>query len=560
MENFSLNLPYTVKTIRSEEINSNFSIVLLTKNNEEDLPKLLQTLEEYKNNEGEVVILDLGSNDNTINIATEWGCKVENGLSFTRTIDEEMTSLINERFCKDPIGIVKEGDVYTDFSGARNYASTLASNDMILMLDPKSMLLVFNFGEIKNQLKAYNRLLFTSHHKKDGICEFYNRTQFKWKNLICEKLFLNQGEERQGQIPYNDLRVHFFDSDNKENLAELAVNSFLETDEKIARNFAKELHKKELFNSAIELFNLHIKLSESKIDKSDSFVCIGDCFGEIGKTEESLIFYNKAYLEYSGWRTPLYKLGEYFYLNNEWDKCIFYLEGCLNIEKPEDIEENPFIYKDGPYSMLYVAYWWFGDIKKGKYYFDKALEIDPYNPIYLSETEYHYEYKGNNIVGFLSFQETQELYKLGKKYNSIIEIYPENTRGTHALLAGSDGLITVVTDIYKDQFSENLENPGNLRIISSSELQEIQDEMFDVMIINFENYPENIIRDRLFNWEFKAKKLIYGYGYKSTKKVIDEYLEISGAIGENMWYKEISQFEKVVIYTRKKSSKIFRHE
>jgi hypothetical protein len=202
--------------------------------------------------------------------------------------------------------------------------------------------------------------------------------------------------------------------------------------------------------------------------------------------------------------------------------------------------------------MLYVAYWWIGDKKKGKYHFDKALEYNPYNSVYLNETKFHYEYLGTDIIGNLSFKETQYLYNESKKYNSVLEIGCDRGRGSHALLNGCNGFVSIVTkNSQNTEFFNNVEIFGNVKLIKmTSEEAEIGigNEMFDMIFINGKN-PDEIKKDIIL-WEKHAKHLICGNDYLKNKKIIDEIFEISG-IEDDIWFKHISQFQKSIIYTKK---------
>ena len=54
-----------------------FSFCLIAKNEGKTLPRLLKSLEAFKAAGGEVCLLDTGSTDDTVKIAREWGCVVE---------------------------------------------------------------------------------------------------------------------------------------------------------------------------------------------------------------------------------------------------------------------------------------------------------------------------------------------------------------------------------------------------------------------------------------------------------------------------------------------------
>lgn len=585
----SFNLPYSVKSINSiepieavvgevkEEIKEevkevkeeqkieikeelkikddpNFSIVFITKNNENSIENLLKKLEDFKDNGGDISILDLGSTDNTIKIATALGAKIENGSNFFRTVDNDMSNVINQKFKKDQENIINDGDIYIDYSAARDYAATLSNNDNILMIDASSYFVEFNYKLIKEQItgREYDRLIFTSHNKNSNVAEFYNRRKYKWNGIVNEKLVANQQPEKTLNVSESSIRIQFLDTkENSEYYVGLAVNCFLFPTEEHLKIFGKKLYEKKLLSSAIDLFYKSLSTSQNNIEKAQILDNLGDCLFAIQRKDEAIDCYNKSFKELS-WRTPIYKLGQYYFQSANWQKCIYYLELCLLINRPDGVKEDEFYYADGPYSMLYVAYWWNGDPKKGKFHFDKALEINPYNPIYLNETKYHYEYEGNTIQGFLTFQETQHLYKEAKKHKTILEIFPENGRGTHSLLNGTDGLVTVLLKsfINVNEFVKSLDNPGNLRIVMEDEFEIIKNEKFDMSVINFRDQNSDDIKRLLFNWEYSGNKILIGYDYNNTKEDINANIEISGTL-DNMWYRKVNQFEKIVIYKRK---------
>jgi tetratricopeptide (TPR) repeat protein len=576
-EILTFDLPYKVKMIeRKNNYNTmlNFSIILLTKNDEQKLTTLLNSLIEFRDRGGEVCILDIGSTDNTINIAKEWGCIVEDGSSFSRVIDDDMALILNEKFSKDDIDIddhpnnfhLKNGDTYFDYSGARNYAATLSSNDIIFMISTDANLTFFNISEIENIINdGHDGILFTYYHnKKNNVWKIYNRKKFTWCNVLYEVLNITDENIKIITVAEDCLRL----DSNEEvenidyNLAGLAVNCFLDMgNDNLSYIFARTLLKNNFLGSAYNEFQRHLTICNNNVKRSESLVMIGDYLIKIGRDEEGINHYQRAYLECDTIRLPLYRLGKHYYFTGDRNKCIFYLEGCLNIPKTEnssDIDDdNFFMYNDGPYSMLYVSYWWNDDRKKGKYYFDKAIALNPYFKLYIDESIYHYEYKISDIRGYLTFQDVQYLYSESKKVKTILEVYPENGRGTHALLAGCDGLITVITKNDEKEFSNVLENPGNLRIINMSsgnaiELLEFENEKFDMVILH--NYHE-IINDYnphlgISTFEKFSKKLICGSNYNENKNLIDGTFEITGK-KDNIWYKNIESFEKTTIYIKK---------
>ena len=71
-----------------------FSVCLISKNESKTLPRLMGSLKEFQEREGEVVILDTGSTDGTPDLARSLGCKViEVGPKYVIEIDEAQVAL-----------------------------------------------------------------------------------------------------------------------------------------------------------------------------------------------------------------------------------------------------------------------------------------------------------------------------------------------------------------------------------------------------------------------------------------------------------------------------------
>ena len=569
-----LELPYKVKIVPkiNETRMINFSILALTENNSKNIDNFLTSLTEFKEKGGEIIILDMSSTDDTVEKATNFGCRVENISNFYRTIDSEMATFINEKFNSDEKDIVKDGDTYFDYIGAKNYASTLTENDMILMVDVNSVFNILNIEYIEDMIdQKYDYFIISNDAKynirKHNSIEIYNKTKFNWIKTTKDTL---QSISEYGyiQIHENIISITFKDLDDKEttNLCELSIECFLnEGDENLIQEFAKKLLEKDYQNSAYNLFNNHINMTKSNEKKCESLCLLGDFFYNTNRVEDAIQYYHKAYDVSDKLRYPLYKLGLTYYLKNNWKRCILYLEGCLNIDRIPDSIDTDFMHMDGPYSMLYVAYWWIGNKSKGKYYFDKAIKLNPYNQLYIDESVYHYEYKTNNIRDNLnlSFQNLQFLYNKSKTSNKILEICPSSSRSTHALINGCDNIITIIFDnvdqVFIDNYLKELDYPGNLRIINKSVIDSIIEleengENFDFIIMH--NYGPIIDYNQVWFssiWEKIATKLVCGSNYSQHKETLDYLFEITGT-NDDIWYKEYSSFERTITYKRKKNN------
>jgi tetratricopeptide (TPR) repeat protein len=465
-----------------------------------------------------------------------------------------MVNIINEKFDN----IINNTDKYFDYSSLKNYAASIVSNDMLLILNANVNLIDFNIYDIQNCIDAGYDIINFETQNSNIINSIYNRQKFNWENIVYEKLIKTTQEETRDfliqSLKIISINNKYFTDNDREILVGLVVSCFLNpTDKYMNQKFLYELISKKYTKLTLKELDRQLNIYDD-IEKCKLLVNYGDIL--LNENDDlSIEYYHKAYLKCSTLRLPLYKLGQYYYNKKIWDRCIFYLEGCLNIPKTDDISDDDFMYKDGPYSMLYVAWWWNGDIKKGKYYFDKAIEINPYNNLYIEESIFHYKYKGNNIEGNETFQQLQFLYNEGAKYNTILEVYPE-ARSTQALLSSTNNIVSVIRKSESDCYIRTLDNPGNLKIYYTIEdtinYFEKENIKFDMIILH--NYNDIIQNYNEFwfirIWEKFANRLLCGFDYNKNKKMIDDTFEISG-VTEDIWYKNISSFEKTTIYKKK---------
>ena len=136
-----------------------FSIVLIAKNEEKTIPKLISSLCEFKKRKGEIILVDTGSTDSTVKIAKQLGCNViEVGERFVTNIDEELGKKINQKFIvnEDPL-IIKESIKIFNYSDARNFAASLASNDFVAMPDCDEEYTKLDIDEINKKIEEGTR-------------------------------------------------------------------------------------------------------------------------------------------------------------------------------------------------------------------------------------------------------------------------------------------------------------------------------------------------------------------------------------------------------------------
>ena len=80
-----------------------FSIVVVARDEAIALPQLCYQLEDFIEREGELLVTDTGSTDDTVAIAKHRGCRVELvGERYAALLTPEQAAAITERFARNP--------------------------------------------------------------------------------------------------------------------------------------------------------------------------------------------------------------------------------------------------------------------------------------------------------------------------------------------------------------------------------------------------------------------------------------------------------------------------
>jgi glycosyltransferase involved in cell wall biosynthesis len=211
-----------------------FSICLIVKNEEKTLPRLLDSLKEFRERGGEICILDTGSTDDTMRIATDYGCKVEGvGDEFVFTIDKKLSDEINNRFVLDEELVVMPGDKFFNFGAARNRAASMATNDIVSMPDADEVYTALYIDYIDQQIdEGYEQFEFNfvyAHNQFGGEaikfvqCKMYDRRKLKWTGIIHEML---QGEAKRTFLPEDRFKIEHWQNEQSKRTSYLKGLSY----------------------------------------------------------------------------------------------------------------------------------------------------------------------------------------------------------------------------------------------------------------------------------------------------------------------------------------------
>lgn len=387
-----------------------FTVCLIAKNEEKTLPHLLESLKEFQERRGEVLLLDTNSTDNTVQVAKDLGCKVfEVKNKFLFTLDTRTAEAINRKFVVSPEPqIVKAGDKVFDYASARNYIASLSETNMIAMPDCDEVYTKLDIDTLDQHIisgKEQFEYNFVFSHDDEGKpviqfihSKFYNRKKLEWRGIIHECLFsLNKRnpEINRQYLDESTIKLEHWQNEKTNRnhyLTGLALDCFKDADnDRNAHYFGRELMYKNHFLSAIAQLKRHIEMNRWPTEMAQSMIFIGDCYSYLGNTGEMIASYAKAFDMEPNRREPFMKLAEYYYRKNCPFQAMIYTEAALKIRGTSYYANFQPYYEYIPHEILYWAYYWLGDTEKSKEHLEMALQYQPNNQKYWDDLQFFYK-------------------------------------------------------------------------------------------------------------------------------------------------------------------------
>lgn len=388
-----------------------FTVALIAKNEEKTLPRLLGSLASFKERGGEVILVDTGSTDNTVEVAKRLGCQVtEVGERFIRTINEKEARYINEDYTDvDEADIVVAGDILFDYSSARNFAASLASNDMVAMPDCDEEYTTLDIDKLNEMIEAgaeqFEYQFVFSHDDEGGELikffhsKFYDRRKMRWVGIIHEVL---SGEAKRETLEENVVKLEHWQNQETNRghyLKGLALSVY--EDPQNDRNLhylGRELIYAGRLKSAIKVLERHVALDKWPAEKSQSQIHIGDAHMMLGDPQKAVHSYIEAFNTHPLRREPMMKIAEYYYQNRMADHTIAYLAAAMQIKGDQYYANFQPYYENIPHEWMYWALWQKDEYLASKQHFDLCLAFQPFNPKYLHDFRFYYELPKLSVV------------------------------------------------------------------------------------------------------------------------------------------------------------------
>ena len=345
-------------------------LCMIVKNEQEILDRCLIST---SNIFDEIIIVDTGSSDNTVNIAKNYTDKIYH----FNWID--------------------------DFSKARNYAFDLSTTDYIMWLDADDVLPEDTKEELiklKNKLDSdiniymlkYN-ISFDSMNKptfsyyRERIIK--NNKLNKWTDRVHEYIPLT------GNLSYTDIAINHISNKTIKSFRNIDIYEDMKKKKEIfsSRNlyyYARELYEHEKYTESIKTFNELLKQKDVWIeDVIDSCILLSHCYYFIGDIEMQLEYLLKTFSYTIPRKKVCCLIGNWFFNNNKYNEAIFWYETSLIIKDSKNygFYESDYEYFI-PYLNLSVTYFKIGDKINAKKYHELSKKIKPNNELILTNENY----------------------------------------------------------------------------------------------------------------------------------------------------------------------------
>ena len=349
---------------------ASISLCMIVKNEEKVLDRCLKSI--YKACD-EIIIVDTGSTDSTIDIAKKYTNKIY------------------------------QFEWVDDFSKARNYSFSKATKDYILWLDADDVVSSANLKKIIDlkdkidfsvDIYMFKYDILFDERGKSTYSYFRERllkrsVGYIWKDPVHECI------ELTGSVEKIDIAINHKKSVQKYSNRNLLIYEKLLTNNKLTPRqqfyYARELYYNSKINKAIKEFKNFLKSDGAWVEnKISASIDLANCF----ILKKDYLSALNCLIETFKFSTPraevLCLIGKIYQFQNNYYEAIIWYKLARNLDV--DLTTNGFYNLDSngfiPCIELCVCYYRIGDIVSAKYYNKLAGKFKPNNSSYLHNKEF----------------------------------------------------------------------------------------------------------------------------------------------------------------------------
>ena len=314
------------------------SVAIITKNEERVIGRLLKSLKGIS----DIVVVDTGSQDHTVEIAKAAGCRVfEEGDRFKVKATEEDVKKYKELFGIDPT--FEAGKGYFHFANARNFAMNQCKNDFVLNMDADEVI-DWDLNKVKEAIVNEDQLTyrFCFQHRPDGTpglefshCKMWRKSKIEWVGFIHEIHAPIKGQTPKPPKYCDFIYNHHWQEPKAErgNYMPGLELSLLENplNDRNLYYTAREYFYLGKFETAIKMFENALKVMWWKPERGQAYIFKSQCHERLKQDDEALKCLHLSLYECNTRREPFFALGEYYANRNLNDQAVSYWLAALGV-------------------------------------------------------------------------------------------------------------------------------------------------------------------------------------------------------------------------------------
>lgn len=346
------------------------SVCMIVKDEEDVLETALESIKDIAD---EIIIVDTGSTDQTKDIAKKY-----------------TDHIYDFQWCDD-------------FSKARNYSFSQATQDYCMWLDADDILLEKDqkdLLELKNTLPSKTSVVMMKYNvdfDNDGnpLLTYYRERLLRRQDQFTWEGFVHEAITPHGEIIYSDITVTHWKrknhTDRNLNIYQKKMNEYIVFSPREMFYYARELYYHEYYDQAIEMFKKFLETKKGwKENNISACLFLGYCYHYQKDQQKAIDWLLKSFYYDIPRAEICCVLAQYFYECACYEQAIYWNKIALTCQRQDQSGAfiSPDCYDYIPYMQLCVCYDALGNHEKAHYYNEMAGECKPNNPSYLYNKQY----------------------------------------------------------------------------------------------------------------------------------------------------------------------------
>ena len=347
------------------------SLCMIVKNEEKHIARCLDSVAELVD---EIIIIDTGSTDRTVEIVSNYTSKV-----YTYPWED-------------------------DFSKARNYSFSKASMDYCMWMDADDILEETErdkFLQLKQSLASDIDIVMMKYNTSfdEAGKPSFSYFRERWIRNCAEYCWIGAVHEvipPKGRIIYSDVAVCHKkmgagDPDRNLKIYQKMIADGKPLEPRQQYYYGRELYYHKQYKEAVSVLEEFLLSAEGWIENKIEAcsICV-NCYNQLGQEESALLSLLRS-MSFDLPRAELCcEIGKYFLEHGNYHNAIYWYETALNTPKNE--YSGGFVLPDCydyiPLLQLCVCYDKLGDRQKAKEYNERAGACKPYSQAYLYNKRY----------------------------------------------------------------------------------------------------------------------------------------------------------------------------